>query len=198
VSRLRRLLRRDERGITLVELLMTTVIMSIVLTSLTTLFIQGTNAELDMNNRFQAQLNARLSLDRLRRDLHCSSAGTVTNSGATLTVTDPCINANANNLSWCTAGSGSRWKLYRAVGNPASCSSTSTQFTDFITVANGRIFWYDAPWSNSLGKIHVDLAINVKPSRTVNTYELCDVIVMRNTVRTGSQVATVPATTPRC
>ena len=30
------------------------------------------------------------------------------------------------------------------------------------------------------------------------TYELCDVIVLRNTTRTGAAVATVPATTPRC
>ncbi|HEY2935179.1 MAG TPA: prepilin-type N-terminal cleavage/methylation domain-containing protein, partial [Gaiellaceae bacterium] len=62
---------RAEGGFTLVELLTVTVILTIVLTGLTTLFVQGSNAELDMNNRFQAQLNARLALDRLRRDLHC-------------------------------------------------------------------------------------------------------------------------------
>jgi len=187
---------RSEGGFTLVELLTVTVILTIVLTGLTTLFVQGSNAELDMNNRFQAQLNARLALDRLRRDLHCANGATITNSGATLTLTDPCLNANASNLAWCTSGSGSRYGLYRAVGNPASCSSSSTRYIDFLTVA--APFWYDAPSTLSLGKVHVDLPVNVKPTRTVDTYELCDVIVLRNTTRTGAAVATVPATTPRC
>ncbi len=185
-----------EGGFTLVEMLTVTVILTIVLTGLTTLMVQGSNAELDMNNRFQAQLSARLGLDKLRRELHCASAASVTGSGATLTITDPCINANASNVAWCTSGSGSRYGLYRATGNPASCSSSSTMFIDYLT--SSTPFWYDAAWTQSLGKVHVDLKVNVKPSRSDDTYELCDVIALRNTARSGSQAATVPATTPPC
>ena len=68
---------RDERGYTLVEMLTVLVIFGTVMGALLTLLVQGSNAELDMNNRFQAQQDARLALDKLRRETHCASAVTV-------------------------------------------------------------------------------------------------------------------------
>ena len=58
----------------MVEMITVMLIMSIVMTGITTVFVQGSNAELDMNNRFQAQTNARLGLDKIRKDIHCASA----------------------------------------------------------------------------------------------------------------------------
>jgi prepilin-type N-terminal cleavage/methylation domain-containing protein len=52
MSRLPRL--RGERGYTLVEMLTVLVIMSVVMTSLTTVFVHASNSETDMNNHFQA------------------------------------------------------------------------------------------------------------------------------------------------
>ena len=46
--------------------------MSVVITSLTTVFVQASNSETDMNSRFQAQLTARLALDKMRREVHCA------------------------------------------------------------------------------------------------------------------------------
>jgi prepilin-type N-terminal cleavage/methylation domain-containing protein len=92
---LRRL--REERAYSLVELVTVMAIMSIVMTGITTVFVQGSNAELDMNNRFQAQTSVRLALDKLRQDVHCSSAvtnpATLTAQGSPvslITLTDPC------------------------------------------------------------------------------------------------------------
>ena len=59
---------RNERGHSLVEMLTVLVILEIVIGGLTTLFQQGSNAEIDMNYRFQAQQDARIALDR-RSDL---------------------------------------------------------------------------------------------------------------------------------
>ena len=64
-KRLRRL--RGERGYTLVELLVVLAIFTTVVTALVALFTSGAKAELDMNRRFEAQQNARLALDRMRR-----------------------------------------------------------------------------------------------------------------------------------
>ncbi len=190
---------RDERGFSLVEMLVVTVILTIVMGGITTVFIQGSNAEIDMNSRFQAQVGARVGLDKLRRELHCASAASVTNSGATLTITDPCINATNNNVAWCTSGSGMRYGLYRATGSPAVCSSSSTKYADYLTNTSGYVFWYDGAWVGSLGKVTFDLKINVKPARTVNLYELCDGIVLRNaTGVVTSAPATFPATTKPC
>ena len=63
MSRLRLL---AEQGYSLVEMLTVLVIMGVVMTGLTTVFVQASNSESDMNNRFQAQLTARLALDKMR------------------------------------------------------------------------------------------------------------------------------------
>ncbi len=85
---------RGERAYTMIELVTVMAIMSIVMTGITTVFVQGSNAELDMNNRFQAQTNTRLGLDKIRKDIHCATAVTtpVTQGGpaTSLTLTDPC------------------------------------------------------------------------------------------------------------
>jgi hypothetical protein len=37
--------------------------------------------------------------------------------------------------------------------------------------------------ATSLAKLHVDFPVNMKPAKTVDTYELIDDIVLRNSVR---------------
>src|SRR6266508_4601473 len=69
---LRRL--RGQRGYSLVEMLVVLVIMGTVTTALTTIFVNASNSELAMNNRFRAQQNARLALDKIRREVHCASS----------------------------------------------------------------------------------------------------------------------------
>jgi len=87
---------RDERAYTLVELITVMLIMSIVMTGISTVFVQGSNAELDMNQRFQAQTNARLALDTLRKDAHCGkwltnpSSPALTTAVSSITMADPC------------------------------------------------------------------------------------------------------------
>ena len=73
-----RLLRRlrGESGYSLVELLTVMAILGVVLGGLTALFVGGSNAQLDMNRRFEAQQAARLALDKMRREVHCASAAT--------------------------------------------------------------------------------------------------------------------------
>jgi prepilin-type N-terminal cleavage/methylation domain-containing protein len=179
---------RAESGFSLVEMITVMAILGVVLTGLTTLFVQGSNAEIDMNNRFQAQVSARVGLDKLRRELHCASGVATTPTNTSVQLFVPCV--SGGQVNWCSAGSGSRYALYRTTGATA-CSSSATKFVDYLTT--GAVFWYDAPWTGALGKLHVDLKINVKPTRTVDTYELCDVIALRNSVRKNAQVPTVPA-----
>src|SRR5262249_56452850 len=64
----------DALPISLVELLVTMVILGVVLSGLTTVFISGSSATVNLDLRAQGQQNARLALDRLRVDIHCASA----------------------------------------------------------------------------------------------------------------------------
>ena len=68
----------DESGFTLTEMLVVLVILGIVLAALTQLFVSATRTEVDQDKRFQAQQEARLALDSLRREIHCASAVTST------------------------------------------------------------------------------------------------------------------------
>ena len=45
------------------------------------------------------------------------------------------------------------------------------------------IFNYTAQSTSSLAKLGVDLPVNVRPSKTVELYELIDSIVLRNSTR---------------
>ena len=69
-----RLLLADESGFTLVELITSMAILLTIMTAFTGLLVSTSRAELDMNNRFQAQTEAKLGLSKLRREVHCASA----------------------------------------------------------------------------------------------------------------------------
>ena len=71
IERLRRL--RGEAGYNLVEMITVMVIMTVVFAGITTVFVAGSKAQSDQERRFQAQVTTRLALDKIRRDIHCSS-----------------------------------------------------------------------------------------------------------------------------
>ena len=75
----------DESGFTLIEMLVVLAILGIVLAALTGLFVSATRTAADQNMRFQAQQQARLALDKLRREIHCASAATKGTDGMALT-----------------------------------------------------------------------------------------------------------------
>jgi prepilin-type N-terminal cleavage/methylation domain-containing protein len=168
-----------ERGYSLVELLTVMAIMGVVMTGVTALLVQGSNAEVDMNGRFQAQQDARVAFDKIRRDGHCASLVTLTGqTQATLTVPSAC----GSQLSWCTVqvgGSTTRYSLYRQSG--ATCGTSGVKWADYLT--SGNVFAYTAQSSQSLAKLSVDLPINLRPSRTFETYELKGDIALRNSTR---------------
>jgi prepilin-type N-terminal cleavage/methylation domain-containing protein len=187
-----RLLRalRGERGYSLVEMLIVLVIMSIVMGALTTLFVQASNAELDMNNRFQAQQNARLALDKMRREVHCGSVATPAGSSSSVTLTLPTYcKTGSGSVTWCTRNiATNQYGLYRVAGT--SCVG-GVKWADYLVptssapVCSGAlcIFTYTAQSTSSLAKLHVDFPVNMKPSKSVELYELADDIVLRNSTR---------------
>lgn len=171
----------DERGYSLVELLTVTAILGIVLGGLTTLFVSGTRAEFELNRRFRAQQEARLALDRIRREVHCASAAAGTATTATLTLPAQCP-TGAGAITWCTSGSGLRWALYRRVGATCGSAAPSIKVADFLTQA--AVFGYPPQAATQLAKLHVELPVDVDTTSTLGTYRLADDIVLRNSTRT--------------
>lgn len=186
-----------ERGYSLIEMLTVMSILSVVLGGLTTLFVQGSTAELDMNRRFQAQQESRVALDKLRREIHCArDAATTPSTGAaskvTLTLPGQCPSAVGGvetSVSWCTQPSANHHRLYRKVGSV--CDATGLRWADFVTQAD--IFQFQASGTTSLARLRVIIPIDIKPGDATPAYALCDQIVLRNSTRTGLGGSALPA-----
>jgi len=179
----RRRIRRDERGFTLVEMLVVLGMLSIVIGALTSILIAAMNAEREMNRRFTSQINARLALDQLRREVHCASS--VTPAGASSSVTivlgNRCPSAGAGTtVSWCTVGTGTRFALYRVPS--ATCDASGKMAADFLT--SGTVFEFTPESAESLAVLSVTLPVNARPESGLSDYELEDGIVLRNSTRT--------------
>jgi hypothetical protein len=166
------------------------VIMGVVMSSLTTVFVQASNSESDMNNRFQAQLESKLALDKMRREVHCASVATPTGQSSSVTLTLPAYcKTGSGSITWCTRSvATNRYALYRVVG--ATCSG-GVQWADYLAPSSSArcsdgtfcIFTYTAQSSSSLATLKVDFPVNVKPSKSTEMYELADNIVLRNSTR---------------
>ncbi len=182
---------RSEGGYSLIEMVTVMAIMGIVMGSLTTVFVQASNSETDMNNRFQAQLTARLALDQMRREVHCASVATPAGASSSITITLPSYcKTGSGTITWCTRSNGTnRFALYRVVG--ATCSG-GVKWADYlvtsstVSTCSGAlcIFTYTAQSTASLAKLHVDFPVNIRPAKTVEQYELVDDLVLRNSSRT--------------
>ena len=179
-----RLLRRlrAERAYSLIELVITMAIMGVVLAGLTTIFVSGSKAELDANQRFQAQSDGRLALDKIRTDAHCASTATTTGASVTLTMPTGCKTASNTTVTWCTSAVGSsttRYALYRYQSS-GSCTG-GVKWADYLTQAS--VFTFTQQSTSSLAKLRVSFPINVTPGKK-RTYVLQDDIFLRNSTRT--------------
>ena len=182
-----------EGGNSLSELIVVLVIIGIVVTALTQLFVSASTAQVDMTRRFEAQQEMRLALDKLRREIHCAKEVSASPPTSSIVITlgsycpsyeppAPLIPDTPNDakVTWCTTGSGGRFALWRY--NGTACSGTGRKEADFLTT--GEVFTaYIAPAGGSLGKLSVNLPVDVKPSDAKQRYVLKDDIVLRNTSR---------------
>ncbi len=180
---------RREAGYSLVEMLTVMVIMGVVLAGLTQIFTSASKADLDMNNRFQAQQDSRLALDKLRRDTHCAydvnpntpNPWTSQQSSVTLKITS----CGGGDVTWCTAamsGLSNRWALYRQP-NSTSCSSSSPAVKVASYLTTQTPFTAFAHPTGALASLSVSLPIGVNRNTATGIYRLQDTIYLRNSTR---------------
>jgi prepilin-type N-terminal cleavage/methylation domain-containing protein len=195
VLRLRALTRRvcrEERGFSLIELVVAMAILGVVLAAISSLFTSGIHAQSDLDARFQAQVNLNTAVVKLRRDTHGACAVRAGWSTSVITINlpgsgtfqppnTPCSSPTA--ITWCTVGSGFRYVLWR-IPNSTTCTTTATgakQYADYITVA--AVFPSYTPTnlaSSTLGKLQIHFPINVKSNASTSVYTLDDDLVLRN------------------
>ena len=194
---------RREDGYTLIEMLVAIVILGVVLAGLTTVFVSGSAAELDLNLRFQAQQQARLALDGIRVDVHCASAAQAqtisTYPGVKLAVAN-CY-PSTSTVSWCAVqvtASPPRYQIYRSTATTNVCTAsdaTRTQVADYVT-STTNIFTTSTIPQFGLQTVGIDFKVSANATTTKDAYDLTDSIVARNSTRCatsgGCAVPTVP------
>lgn len=193
---------RQQSGYSLVELLVTMSILGIVLGGLTTVWVSGSRAELDMNRRFQAQQNARLAFGALRSDVHTACNAVAAPGGTELDLypvnpsgtSPPC--ASSATVAWCVTTSTQltgRYALWRvaSAGGGAGCGSptSGTRKADFLYSASASapvVFAVSVPTTGSgmRESTSADIPVSAVPGTDGrDLYELQDTIVLRNAPR---------------
>ena len=180
----------SEKGYTLVELLVTMIILSVVIAGLTTVFVSGSNAEAQLNNRFQAQLQARTALDKLRLDIHCATAAqaqTVNTYPSVKLAVGNCYPSTPT-ISWCAVqvlATPPRYQLYRTTGTTNVCQSSDAGrllVADYLT--SSSVFATATIPQYSLQTVGVTLTVSTNnKSKTAEVYKLSDSIVARGSTR---------------
>ena len=146
-------------GFTLPEMLVVLAIVGIVLAGLTQLMRGALFAEKDQTSRTHAQLDARLALDKLRREIHCANGATTSgypSSSITITLGSYCSTSGGATatVTWCTkdkngtappVAGAQPYTLWRYTSS--TCSGTGTKWAsnlvdkaDAPSVTAGKIF----------------------------------------------------------
>ena len=156
-------LRRDERGFTLIELITALGMLLIVITALSGVLISATNIEADLNRRFSSQINARIALDQLRREIHCASSVTPTGPSTSITIVlgSRCPSATGGTtVSWCALASGTQFALYRQIG--VTCTTSGKKAADYLT--SDAVFNFTDQSAGNLDYLSVALFVNTNPA----------------------------------
>ena len=175
-----------EGGYTLTEMLVVLAILGTVLAGLAGVFTSALRAEVDMNQRFQAQQHARFALGKLRRELHCARQTYVQPDGSAATIVSA-VNANtaycrSGQATWCAlpvAGATVRYGLYRKAG--ATCDASGVLMADYLTTSG--VFQLAAAVAGSRGRVAVTLSVDLDSGDATRRYRLYDEITMRGSVR---------------
>jgi Tfp pilus assembly protein PilW len=197
VARLRARLAQED-GMTLIELLWTLGILGFVMSAIIAVFVSGLHSEFDMNQRFQAQQEARLALQTIRTDLRTACTATVSSSSATVTndivVLGFCSNSTTtwsstpvSYTTWCARNGGGtpvHYGLYRESANdpgPGGCATGTAGIreADWLTTA-ANTFTPVPPTSGLRPELTVSVPVDAYPKNSTGVYKLADTILLRN------------------
>lgn len=209
---MRRLL-EDERGFSVFEMIVVMAILGTVLASLSTVFVSGSRAQLDNNNRFQAQQSARMGIEALRLDAHNACAANVAAGGgavvfALVPSADPsrcgAVGSSASypKVTWCALTSptlSTAYALYRSTATNSTAASIQCTSGNGVLQAdhlttNSALFALGTCTGGTVCPaqfltLNVTLPISYKTGTTGAPYSLSQTLALRNAVYRSSSAA---------
>jgi len=194
-ARIRARLAREE-GQTLIEMIATMAMLSFVMTAVATLFVSGLHAQTDMDQRFQAQQNARLALTLMRSDIRNScmapqvystpSSSTTLASGvygAKVVLASACSGGAAtSNVTWCadSASGAAPFGLYKQTGTTCAYNNGVQRADQLKTNADFAL----STTSGRRPELALSLPVDANLSTTIGVYTLNDTVMARNSAAT--------------
>jgi prepilin-type N-terminal cleavage/methylation domain-containing protein len=192
-------------GFTLIELITTLAILSIVLSGIIAMFVAGLNSEADMNERFQAQEDARTALATLRNEVR--SACGFYNGGISPGLTGPAMTPTQvtlgycgqtpadfsvvqSRVTWCVVPYGGQYALFRQAGTSCSAATGARRADRLVSTVTScapstppcppNVFGIAFPAGAVRPALTVALDVDVNPATTAARYQLDDSIAFRN------------------
>jgi prepilin-type N-terminal cleavage/methylation domain-containing protein len=185
VVRRRRRTLAHEHGFTLPELLTVLAILGTVITGIIGVFVSGTHAEADMNNRFQAQQETRLALSKVGRDIRCAQSAVTTGFSLTLTLPSWC-RPGQGSITWSVVQLGpSRYGLFRC--KAAICGASGQRWGDHLVydASSAPPFSLVAATATTKPRVRLSLPVDLHPDRVGGLYTLQDAIALWNGSKTA-------------
>ena len=148
---------RSQSGFTLVEMLVTMVVMGFVMGGLANIFISGSRASSDGQARLTSQTNVNDALGRLEYDARCASTATLlsksgSNGGGVHLVMPAWCTHSTGDVSWCvTSGNLVRYAATTCTGTGVTLASSVTSATPFSC---------PTPVTGALPQLKVGLTVN--------------------------------------
>jgi prepilin-type N-terminal cleavage/methylation domain-containing protein len=194
-------------GYTLIELITTLAILGVVLSGVVAMFVTGMGSEAVMNERFQAQEQARTTLATLRNEVRSAcgfyNAGTapglpgppMTSAQVTLgycghTASD--VNTVQSRVTWCVAPAGGQYALFRQDGMSCNAAAGAVRADRLISTVTTCLpsappcppnvfgITYNTAAGDVRPRLTVALDVDVNPRTSGARYHLDDSIALRN------------------
>jgi Tfp pilus assembly protein PilW len=180
----------------MIEMMMVMAILLTVLGGITGAYVSAMTAQVDQTRRLDAQENARLALDRMRKDIHCAHGVTDPylngSNGWTIVMTETnetgeaecpgLLQTNAAGVQWCTvpvAGATNRYALYRENDPDNECDGAASTFmVDYLTRAD--LWGSPTCVTGQYPTVELTMPVDVDPSKAPGSYQLSDEIALRN------------------
>ena len=168
----------DERGFTVVELIITMFLLAVLVAGLSNILVSGLRASSDTTARTAAQGNIQTAVNRLEYELRCASGATVPTAGAanssvTLTLPTQCVHATGQ-YTWCV----SNGSLLRDSGSDCTTNTPQTLATNVTTPTPFTLLSV----SGQLPQLQIVLNVNLT-GRGSNNVAVTDTITLRNAPR---------------
>lgn len=159
---------KTQKGMTIIELMVTMAILSVIILGLVVFFSGGVRSWITGQYQLEAQRNARQAMESMVREIRHGETVDISSTPTSILFKTP-FNGSPNIRYHLNTGTGI---LYRNTTNPIIDDVLSLSFT-YLDNTNNVIDTSDPEFSNKVSKIHIKLQVDVdgdsNPDITLNS-----------------------------